>query len=45
MEDYIKNDEKLSKKSKNNNQIEWIKLMNNYKNIVEENVLNEHVFI
>lgn len=45
MEDYIKNDEKLSEKSKNNNQIEWIKLMNNYKNIVEEIVLNEHVFI
>ena len=45
MEDYIKNDERLSEKSKELNPIEWIKLMNNYKNIAEEIVLNEYVFV
>ena len=45
MEDYIKNDERLSEKSKELNPIEWTKLMNNYKNIAEEIVLNEYVFI
>ncbi len=45
MEDYIKNDEKLSEKNKENNQIEWVKLMNNYKNMAEEVVLNEYVFV
>ncbi len=32
MEQYKKSDELLSEKSKNYNQIEWVKLMNNYKN-------------
>ena len=45
MEDYIKNDERLSEKSKELNPIEWTKLMNNYKNMVEEIVLNEYVFV
>ena len=45
MEDYIKNDERLSEKSKELNPIEWTKLMNNYKNIAEEIVLNEYVFV
>ena len=45
MEDYIKNDEKLSEKSKESNPIEWTKLMNNYKNMAEEIVLNEYVFV
>lgn len=45
MEDYIKNDERLSEKRKELNPIEWTKLMNNYKNIAEENVLNEYVFV
>lgn len=45
MEDYIKNDEKLSEKSKELNLIEWTKLMNNYKNMAEELVLNEYVFV
>ena len=31
MEDYKKTDERLSEKSKEINQIEWVKLMNNYK--------------
>ena len=45
MDNYIKNDEKLSEKSKELNPLEWTKLMNNYKNTAEEIVLNEYVFI
>lgn len=45
MDDYIKNDEKLSEKSKELNPLEWTKLMNNYKNMAEEIVLNEYVFV
>ena len=45
MEDYIKNDERLSEKSKELNPIEWTKLMNNYKNMAEEIVLNEYFFV
>ncbi len=45
MEDYIKNDERLSEKSKELNPVEWTKLMNNYKNMAEEIVLNEYVFV
>ena len=45
MEEYIKNDERLSEKSKELNPLEWIKLMNNYKNMAEEIVLNEYVFV
>ena len=42
MENYIKNDERLSEK-KELNPLEWTKLMNNYKNTAEEIVLNEYV--
>ncbi len=45
MENYIKNDERPSEKSKELNPLEWTKLMNNYKNTAEEIVLNEYVFI
>lgn len=45
MDNYIRNDEKLSEKSKENNQIEWIKLMNNYKNTVEEIILKELIYV
>ena len=45
MEDYIKNDERLSEKSKALNPLEWTKLMNNYKNKAEDIVLNEYVFV
>lgn len=45
MEDYIKNDERLSEKSKESNPIEWTKLMNNYKNMAEEIILNEYIFV
>lgn len=45
MDNYIKNDEKLSEKSKENNQLEWIKLMNNYKNTAEEIILKELIYV
>ena len=44
MENYKKSDEKLSEKSKETNQIEWIKLMNNYKNTAEEILLKELIY-
>ena len=45
MDNYIKNDEKLSEKSKENNQVEWVKLMNNYKNSAEEIILKELIYV
>ena len=45
MESYKKTDEKLSEKSKETNQFEWVKLMNNYKNTAEEIVLKELIYI
>ena len=45
MDNYIKNDEKLSEKSKENNQIKWVKLMNNYKNTAEEIILKELIYV
>ena len=42
---YIKNDERLPEKNKELNPLEWTKLMNNYKNMAEEIVLNEYVFV
>lgn len=45
MDNYIKNDEKLSEKSKEKNQIEWVKLMNNYKNTAEEIILKELIYV
>ena len=42
---YIKNDEKLSEKSKENSGIEWAKLMNNYKNTAEEIILKELIYV
>ena len=45
MDNYIKNDEKLSEKSKKNNQIKWAKLMNNYKNTAEEIILKELIYV
>lgn len=44
MENYKEADKKLSEKSKEINQIECGKLMNNYKNMAEEIVLNEYIF-
>lgn len=45
MESYKKSDEKLSEKSKELNQLEWVKLMNNYKNMTEEIILKELIYI
>ena len=44
MESYKKTDEKLSEKNKEINQIEWVKLMNNYKNTAEEIMLKELIY-
>ena len=44
MENYIKNDERLSEKSKELNPLEWTKLMNNYKNTAEEIILKELIY-
>ena len=45
MNNYIKNDEKLSEKNKEINQLEWVKLMNNYKNRAEEIILKELIYV
>ena len=45
MENYKNSDKRLSEKNKQINHIEWSKLMNNYKNIAEEIILNELIFI
>lgn len=45
MDNYIKNDEKLSEKSKENSGIEWVKLMNNYKDTAEEIILKELIYV
>ena len=44
MESYKKSDEKLSEKSKETNQLKWTKIMNNYKNTVEEIILKEIIY-
>ena len=45
MKNYKNSDEKLSKKNKEINHIEWSRLMNNYKNMAEEIILKELIFI
>ena len=44
MEQYKNSDKLLSEKSKMDNQLEWTKLMNNYKNIAEEIILKELIY-
>lgn len=44
MESHKKSDEKLSEKNKNDNPLEWVKLMNNYKNCAEEIILKELIY-
>ena len=44
MKNYKKSDKKLSKKIIKDNQIEWVKLMNNYKNMAEEIILKELIY-
>ena len=41
---FIKSDSKLSEKFKEKNSLEWTKLMNNYKNIAEEIILNDYIY-
>ena len=45
MKQYKNSDELLSEKNKINNQIEWAKLMNNYKNMAEEIILKELIYV
>lgn len=44
MKNYKKIDKKLSEKSKETNQLEWVKLMNNYKNTAEEIILKQLIY-
>ena len=44
MEDYIKNDSRLSEKAKQENELSWVGLMNNYKACAEEKVLQELIY-
>ena len=44
MESYKNSDKKLSEKNKEINQLEWVKLMNNYKNAAEEIILKELIY-
>ena len=44
MEDYIKNDSRLSEKEKQNDGLSWAGLMNNYKSCAEEIVLQEMIY-
>ena len=44
MKSYKKRDERLSEKNKEINQLEWIKLMNNYKNTAEEIILKKLIY-
>lgn len=45
IEQYKETDIRLSEKNKEINQMEWIKLMNNYKNSAEEIILKENIYI
>ena len=45
MDNYRKSDDKLSEKSKENNQLEWVKLMNNYKDCAEQIILKEMIYV
>ena len=44
MKSYKNSEERLSEKNKEINQLEWVKLMNNYKNIAEEIILKELIY-
>ena len=44
MEQYKNSDKLLSERNKMDNQIEWVKLMNNYKNMAEEVILKELIY-
>lgn len=44
MEQYKNSDKLLSEKNKMDNQLEWVKRMNNYKNIAEEIIFKELIY-
>ena len=44
MKQFKKSDKLLPEKRKKNNQLEWTKLMNNYKNVAEKIILNELIY-
>lgn len=44
MENYIKNDSRLSEKEKQIDQLSWVGLMNNYKSCAEEIVLQKLIY-
>lgn len=45
MDNYVKNDKKLSEKNKEISELEWVKLMNNYKDCAEEIILKEMIYV
>ena len=45
MEQYKNSDRLLSEKNKMDNQLEWVKRMNNYKNMAEEIILKELIYV
>ena len=45
MEQYKNSDKLLSEKNKMDNQLEWVKRINNYKNIAEEVILKELIYV
>ncbi len=45
MDNYIKNNDKLSEKNKETNQLEWVKLMNNYRNCADEIIIKELIYV
>ena len=44
IDDYIKNDSRLSEKEKQQDQLSWVGIMNNYKSCAEEIVLQELIY-
>ena len=45
MEQHKNSDELLSEKSKMDNQLQWVRLMNNYKIMAEEIILKELIYV
>ena len=45
MEQYKNSDKLLSEKNKIDNQLQWVKRMNNYKNMAEEIILKELLYV
>ncbi len=44
MKNYKNNDKKLSENNKKLNQLEWVKLMNNYKILADEIIIKENIY-